>query len=90
MTADTKKCQTLINVTAQKVTELKAIATKLKALRTAFTSQAVDPAGTPLDGHITQISAWIDAVDGVANNAIANGFLAQVEPTHRNKALGDI
>ena len=88
--ADSKKCQTLINVAAAKVLELQAVSAKLQALRTAFVAQAVDPAGTPLDGHVAQISAWIDAIDAVATDAVANGLLAAIVPSHRNKALGDI
>lgn len=46
--SDVKKCQTLINVTAQQVQVLKAISNRLNALRDAFVAQSVDPTGTPL------------------------------------------
>lgn len=88
MVADTKKCQTLINICAEKVLELTAIATRLESLRTAYQVQSVDPTGTPLDGHVAQVSTWIDAVRAVADSAVANGFIANVVPTHRNQALG--
>ena len=37
-----------------------------------------------------QYREWIDDVEAVANNAVANGFTANVVPTHNNKALGEI
>ena len=88
--SDKKKCQTLINVCALRVQELQEIATKLEAYQAAYVAQGVDPTGTALEGHVAQVSAWIDDVRGVADNAIANGFIANYVPTHRNKALGDL
>jgi len=85
--SDTKKVQTLINICALRVQQLKDIADELKALRTAYTAQGVDATGTPLDTHVVQVSAWIDAVEAVGDNAVANAFIANYVPTHRNAAL---
>jgi len=90
MVADSKKCQTLINIVGESVTELKRLATRLKACRTAYQTQGVDPTGTPLDGNIPAISNWIDNVDAVANSAVANGFVDAIVPTHKNNALGGL
>ena len=87
--SDKKKCQSLINRVAAEVTTLKASAASLEGLRTKYQDQAVDPTGTPLDGYVPQISTWIDAVRAVADDAVANGFLAHVVPTHRGAALED-
>jgi hypothetical protein len=88
--SDNKKCQTLINIIAYSVTDLQRTANKLKACRQAFQTQSVDPTGTPLDGNVSAISTWIDAVDAVATSAVASGFLSHIVAGHENKALGDI
>lgn len=85
--SDTKKAQTLINKCALIVQRIKGDADELVALRAAYQAQGVDPTGTPLDGHVADVSAWIDAVEGVGDNAVANGLIAAYAPTHRNKAL---
>ena len=87
--ADKKKAQTFINVSAACVVQLKAIATRLEDLRTIWQAQTPDATGTPLDGHVAQISTWIDAVRAVSDSAVPNGLLAEVVPSHRNLALGE-
>jgi hypothetical protein len=88
--ADTKKCQTLINIVAEQVKLLKVASTILLICRQAYQDQNVNPTGTPLDGHILEISNWVDDVELVANNMIANGFINNIVPSHRNKALGEL
>lgn len=87
--ADTKKCQTLINVAAEEVIKLKATVTRLERCRQLFQDQSVDPTGTPLDGKVAQVSAWINEVRAVADSPVANALLAHVVPSHRNAALGE-
>lgn len=87
--AASKKCQSFINVIADEVETLQAIAARLEACRTAFQSQGVDAAGTPLDGHLPSVSTWIDAVAASANSAVATGFIAHRIPTHTARALED-
>jgi len=89
MVADKKKCQTLINTVAKEVVELKRISDTLSKCRQLYQDQNVNPQGTPLEGHVADISDWIDVVNATANNAVANGFLDHVVPSHRNKALGE-
>ncbi len=88
--ADTKKCQTLINLCAADCQRLQEIHTRLVAYRAVYQAQGVDPTGTPLEGHVGQVSAWIDEIGAVANNAVANGLIAAAVPSHRNEALGEI
>ncbi len=88
--SDKKKVQSLINIVADEVDKLKAVAERLEALRTAFQAHNPDVTGTPLEGHVADVAAWTDAVRAVADDAVANGFLAHRVPTHRGKALGDI
>ena len=102
--ADTKKCQTLINLVANavddlraQITALEAIATRLERVRQLYTEQAVNPAGTPLDGKIAQVSTWINSVRAViaqvqtvADSPVATAFLANYVPGHRNMAFGEV
>lgn len=88
--SDKKKCQTLINIVAKQVVLLKQASDKLQRCQAAYQAQNVDPTGTPLEGNIQAIAAWISNVEYVADNAVANGCLADVVPTHRNEALGEI
>ena len=85
---DKKKCQTLINEVGLKVQQLQAFATRLGVLRQAYLDQSVDPTGTPLEGHVPEVSAWIDALHAVASDPVANGFVANIVSTHRGTALG--
>ena len=90
MLADNKKCQTLINIAAEQVELLKIISDKLQRCRQLYEDQNVDSTGTVLEGNISAISDWIDDVNSVANNAIAEGLISHKVSTHRNKALGDL
>ena len=84
---DSKKAQTLINRAAADAQLIKDAADRLDALRTLYTSHNVDPTGTPLQGKVAAVSAWIDAVRAVADAAVANQLLAAVVPSHRGEAL---
>lgn len=83
-----KQCQTLINIYAGVVVGLQAEVTKAKAVRQKFIDRGVNPSAHPaLAGHATQLSNWVDAVDAVATNVVAQGLLAARVPSHRNLAL---
>lgn len=88
--ANKKKVQTLINVVCEAVDALKVADDKLGRVRAAYADQEVDPAGTALEGHVAEITGWMDDVKAAADSVVANGFLAHRAPTHRNTALGDI
>lgn len=85
--ADTKKCQTLINLCANAAVQLRAVAEQLETYRAAYQAAGVDPTGTALEGNVTRVATWIDEVSAVANDAVANGLIAARVPSHRNKAL---
>jgi len=88
--SDKKKVATFIGVAAQAVNDLQASAFRLEHLRTLWGQHNPDVTGTPLEGHVADVSAWIDAVRAVADNAVANGLVEHAVPTHRNMALGEI
>jgi len=84
-----KKCQSFINIIADEVGKLQAVAARLEAVRTAFQTQSVDATGTALDGHLTDVSNWIDGVSASANSAVATGFVAHRVDSHNALALED-
>lgn len=87
---DTKKCQHLIDLVAEEVPKLKAVATRLKGLRAAFLLHNPSTVGTPLDGHVGDVSTWINAVRAVADNAVTSGFVVAKSGRHRPpSALGE-
>lgn len=87
MVADTKKAQTLINICGEQALAIRAAVATLKMCRTLYIAAGVDPTGTPLDGHVTQVSAAIDTLDTAINSAIWTGMIAAIVPSHRNQAL---
>jgi len=87
--SDKKKCQSLINEMGHKAEILQAGVARMKVLRQAYLDQEVDPTGTPLEDNVTAASDWIDALDALANGAVANGFIAAIVPTHTGNALED-
>ena len=88
--ADTKKCQHMIDVVAEEVVKLKASATRLAAVRTAFQTHNPATTGTPLEGNVAAAGSWIDSVQTNADAAVANGFLAAKSKRHRPaSALGE-
>jgi len=85
--SDNKKAYALINAMAQEAARIKLAATRLKAIRTLYQDQSVDPTGTPLDGNVTAVSGWIDDVDDVATATVANAMIAAEVPSHGTHAL---
>ena len=91
MVADTKKCQTMINIVGQQIQVVRVAINTMKLVRTAFTTINPDPTGTPLEGNVLLVNAALnalnDAVNTGTNNAVWDAMIAAIVPTHRNKAL---
>jgi len=91
MVADTKKCQTMINIMGQQIQVVRVAINTMKLVRTAFTTINPDPTGTPLEGNVLLVNAALnalnDAVNTGTNNAVWDAMIAAIVPTHRNKAL---
>jgi len=85
--ADTKKCQTLINLCGAAAQQLQAIATQLETYRAAYIAGGVDPSGTALEGHVTEVSDWINDIRACADDPVTAGLIAAIVPSHRNEAL---
>ena len=88
--ADSKKVQHLIDVMAEEVRKLDAVKTRLQEVRTAFTTHNPSVSGTPVDGHVSDVSAWIDSVAAVAGNVVATTIAGNESSHHTtHSALGE-
>ncbi len=91
MIADTKKCQTLINVAAQQIAIVRAAIETIKTVRTTFQTVDPDTTGTALEGNLAAINTAISQLDDVANaganGAVWDGMIAAAVPSHRSAAL---
>jgi hypothetical protein len=87
MVADTKKCQTLINLCAEAAETLESIASQLSTYRDIYVALSIDPTGTALYGNEVLVSTWIDKVQAAADDPVTTGLIAAKVPTHRAMAL---
>jgi len=87
--ADKKKCQTLINIIGQQAQAVQTAAVIMQEMRAKFIAHDPDTTGTPLEGKVTQASAWIDSVVAAADSVVATAFINAIVPTHRNHALDE-
>ena len=87
--ADTKKCQTLINTIGEQAKVIKAASIVMADMKARFLEVNPDTTGTPLDGQLATIAAWLASVATVANDPVAAAFISHIVPTHRNHALDE-
>ena len=87
MAAASKQVQSLVNRAALDAQEIKAIAARLTALRTKYQTAAPSVTGTPLQGNIVTLNAWIDSVQSVAAAAVAQVMIDAYVPSHKGEAL---
>lgn len=88
--ADTKKVQTMINITVLQIQAVRNAITAMKTVRTTF--QTINPSviGTPLEGHTAEISAALNRLDTLVNTtdvATWDLIVAAYVPTHTGNAL---
>lgn len=86
--ADTKKVQTLINEMAKVARAIQAGADRLEQVQSAYVAHNIDPTGTPLEGNLAAVNAWISTIKTLAGDQITQGMISAEAPTHHNKALG--
>jgi len=83
MVADTKKVQTLINHMADAIESGRASET----IRGAFITANPSVVGTPLEGNLAAVNAWLTKFIADLNDPVAQGFVNARVPSHRGKAL---
>ncbi len=74
MVSDAKKIQVFINITVAETIRLKAVAMRLRQLRSTFNAARISVDGTPLEGKMFDLSHWVDVVDTAARAAVPNSL----------------
>lgn len=87
MVADTKKVQTMINICANQAQIARTAASRMLAVRTAFTTHNPDVTGTPLEGNVAIVSQAITDLSAEANKGIWDAMIAARVPSHRGEAM---
>jgi hypothetical protein len=90
MVADTKKCQTMVNVAAAQIVIIRAAIATLSGVRDTFLVVNPDVTGTPLEGYTAAMNNALNALDDTVNTTHAatwDHLIANYVPTHRGKAL---
>ena len=81
--SDTKKVQTLINEAA----DIVVVARKITALRAKYNTANPSITGTPLQGNGAAINLWLDNLETLLADPVADLFVASKVDSHRGKAL---
>jgi hypothetical protein len=85
--SDTKKVQTMVNITGQQMQAIRAAVQAIKDVRTAFNTHNPDVTGTVLDGNLAALNSSLNAIDTEVAKAVWTNLIAAVVPTHRGRAL---
>lgn len=83
MIPDTKKVQSLINQIADAIDAAKEIS----VIRAKYIEQTPSIADTPLAGQGAQINAWLDSIEALLSDPIADLFVNSKVKSHRGSAL---
>lgn len=83
MVADTKKVQTLIN----RMSDVVECMREARAIKDAYLAANPSVAGTPLEGNLAAVNAWMNDLFAVADSPIAQSFINNNVPSHRGDAL---
>lgn len=87
--SDKLKCTTLLRAGGKVAFVLDKVADALEAIRVLHAAASPDTTGTPLEGQLANVSAWIDEVRAVADHPVAVAMRAQASGSHQMKALGE-
>ena len=85
--ADSKKVQTMINVLAASVEEVRDAVARMKAVRVKFQTHNPSVVGTPLEGNVAAVNSALNALDAEVSKALWTQLIAAKVPSHRNRAL---
>jgi hypothetical protein len=85
--ADTKRCQTMINICAEQMQIIRAAMATIQGVRDTFTALNPNTTGTPLAGNLATINNAINALSAETDKAIWTQLIAAHVPSHQNRAL---
>lgn len=78
----------MVNVAAEQLVIMRAAASTLGNVRTAFISASPDVSGTILEGNVGMLGSAVIDLQAEVNQAIWTQLIAAHVPSHRNLALG--
>ena len=87
MVADTKKVQTLINISGNAVIAARASADTIDVVRAKFTAANPDVIGTPIEGQVAATNTALNAFQTAVRSTDLDVLVNSIVPTHRNDAL---
>lgn len=80
--ADSKKCQTLINVAGKASQRMRADLAIIEACRAVFNAASPDTTGTILDGQTAAVASWIDDLTSVLESPVADALIGGIRSGH--------
>lgn len=83
MLNDTKKVQTLINEAAKAI----EAARKISTIRAKYAASNPSISGTPLQGNGAAINQWLNDLEAVLAQPVADLFVDSKVASHRGQAL---
>ena len=81
--SDTKKVQTLINEAARAIEAARLIS----VVRAKYNAATPSITGTPLQGNGAAINTWLDSIEAILADPMADLFVASKVDSHRGEAL---
>jgi hypothetical protein len=90
MVADIKKCQTMINVVAEVMVEIRAGVARMEAVKALFETVNPDVTGTVLEGNLATVNSALAALKAEAELQIWSDLIAAYVPSHRGAALEEV
>ncbi len=87
MVADTKRCQTFINVVAEEMARIRVAMDKITEYRAKFQTANPSVAGTPLSGNVAALNNAYVGLKNEVDKVIWTELIAAQAMTHRNNAL---
>lgn len=89
--SDTKKVQTIINVTAEQIQIIRSAIDTMKATRTLFSTASPNIQGTCLSGSLVSLNGALNSLDTIVNSGsngnVWDGLVNCYVSTHRKEAL---
>ncbi len=89
--SDTKKVQTLVNVTAEQIITVRSAVSTMKSMRDLYQAANPSVAGTCISGSVASINSAINALDSIINSGsnsdVWDGLVNCYVPTHHKEAL---
>ena len=89
--SDTKKVQTLVNVTAEQIIVVRSAVSTTKAMRDLYLAASPSVTGTCISGSVASVNSALNALDTIINSGsnlnVWDGLVNCYVPTHRKGAL---